>query len=253
MEGGEDFQGLEFEDDDGFLELGSEVDEEEFVDDEDHDEEEDEDEEDEDEEEALEGEGRQVGFSQQDWREAIEVDLGEQVSEMIIGRQRLDDRERQAIWCSDSREGLNKQERQRLSASIFDYGSRSAGFQVGEETVMGHTLENLPDQQSPSSETCAADTSQHSTEEEGTIRDAISKRTRAHYSLADMSLDQLETFLQESDEEDYFQNVDDEEEYRKFLAAVQEKIDMQEDENKQVSYLLPLLLFQACTIVKNFI
>jgi hypothetical protein len=68
-----------------------------------------------------------------------------------------------------------------------------------------------------------------------------------------MSLDQLETFLQESDEEDYFQNVDDEEEYRKFLAAVQEKIDMQEDENKQVSYLLPLLLFQACTIVKNFI
>jgi hypothetical protein len=40
--------------------------------------------------------------------------------------------------------------------------------------------------------------------------------------------------------------VDDEEEYRKFLAAVQEKIDMQEDENKQVSYLLPLLLFLAC-------
>lgn len=35
-----------------------------------------------------------------------------------------------------------------------------------------------------------------------------------------MSLDELETFLQESDEEDYFQNVDDEEEYRKFLAAV---------------------------------
>jgi hypothetical protein len=48
-----------------------------------------------------------------------------------------------------------------------------------------------------------------------------------------MSLDQLETFLQESDEEDYFQNVDDEEEYWKFLAAVQEKIDMQEDENKE--------------------
>jgi hypothetical protein len=66
-----------------------------------------------------------------------------------------------------------------------------------------------------------------------------------------MSLDQLETFLQESDEEDYFQNVDDEEEYRKFLAEVQEKIDMQEDENKQVSYLLSLLLFLAC-IVKNF-
>jgi hypothetical protein len=63
-----------------------------------------------------------------------------------------------------------------------------------------------------------------------------------------MSLDQLETFLQESDEEDYFQNVDDEEEYWKFLAAVQEKIDMQEDENKEVSYLLPLLLFLACIV-----
>ncbi len=117
--------------------------------------------------------------------------------------------------------------------------------------VMGHNLENLPDQRSPSSETCVADISQHSTEEEGTVQDAISKRTRAHYSLADMSLYQLEIFSQESDEEDYFQNVDDEEEYWKFLAAVQEKIDMQEDENKWVSYLLPLLLFLACT-VKNF-
>ncbi len=105
MEGGEDFQGFESEDDDGFLELGSEVDEEEFVDDE-----EDEDEEDEDEDEALEGEGRQVGLSQQDWREAIEVDLGERVSEMIIGRQRLGDRELPAIWCNDSREGLNNRE-----------------------------------------------------------------------------------------------------------------------------------------------
>jgi hypothetical protein len=108
VEGGEAFQGFELEDDDGFLELGSEVDEEEFVDDEDHGEEEDEDEEDEDEEEALEGEGRQFGLSQQDWREAIEVDLGERVSEMIIRRQRLGDRELQAIWCNDSREGLNK-------------------------------------------------------------------------------------------------------------------------------------------------
>jgi len=74
-----------------------------------------------------------------------------------------------------------------LSASIFDYGSRSAGFQVGEEMVMGHNLENLPDQWSLSGETCAADTSQHSTEEEGTVRDAISKRTCAHYSLADVT------------------------------------------------------------------
>ncbi|KAG6541685.1 hypothetical protein Mapa_016950 [Marchantia paleacea] len=71
--------------------------------------------------------------------------------------------------------------------------------------------------------------------------DAISKRTRAHYSLADMSLDQLEMFLQESDEEEYFQNVDDEEEYRKFLLAVQEKEDggdeqRQDDEDEDADF-----------------
>ncbi|KAH9627343.1 hypothetical protein KSS87_020298 [Heliosperma pusillum] len=50
--------------------------------------------------------------------------------------------------------------------------------------------------------------------------DAISKRTRARYSLASFTLDELETFLQETDDDDDFQNVDEEEEYRKFLAAV---------------------------------
>lgn len=49
---------------------------------------------------------------------------------------------------------------------------------------------------------------------------AISMRTRARYSLASFTLDELETFLQETDDEDDLQNVDDEEEYRKFLAAV---------------------------------
>lgn len=49
---------------------------------------------------------------------------------------------------------------------------------------------------------------------------AISMRTRARYSLASFSLDELETFLQETDDEDDLQNVDDEEEYKKFLAAV---------------------------------
>eukprot|EP00850_Spirogloea_muscicola_P023576 SM000369S13622 [mRNA] locus=s369:74256:79440:+ [translate_table: standard] len=53
------------------------------------------------------------------------------------------------------------------------------------------------------------------------VQDAISRRTRAHLSLVDMSLDDLEAFLQHSDEEEFFQHVDDEEEYRKFLAAVQ--------------------------------
>ncbi|XP_065879204.1 uncharacterized protein [Euphorbia lathyris] len=50
--------------------------------------------------------------------------------------------------------------------------------------------------------------------------DAIWKRTRARYSLASFTLDELETFLQETDDEDDLPNVDDEEEYKKFLAAV---------------------------------
>lgn len=50
--------------------------------------------------------------------------------------------------------------------------------------------------------------------------DAICMRTRARYSLASFTLDELETFLQETDDEDDLPNVDDEEEYRKFLAAV---------------------------------
>ncbi|KAE9457379.1 hypothetical protein C3L33_10719, partial [Rhododendron williamsianum] len=50
--------------------------------------------------------------------------------------------------------------------------------------------------------------------------DAISKRTRARYSLASFTLDELEAFLQETDDEDDLQNVNEEDEYRKFLAAV---------------------------------
>ncbi|CAD6337361.1 unnamed protein product [Miscanthus lutarioriparius] len=50
--------------------------------------------------------------------------------------------------------------------------------------------------------------------------DAICRRTRARYSLANYSLEELETFLQESDDDSGLQNVDEEEEYRKFLASV---------------------------------
>ncbi|KAK4769242.1 hypothetical protein SAY86_027392 [Trapa natans] len=50
--------------------------------------------------------------------------------------------------------------------------------------------------------------------------DAICKRTRARYSLAGFTLDELENFLQETDDDEDLQNIDDEEEYRKFLAAV---------------------------------
>ncbi|KAL2518196.1 Homeodomain-like superfamily protein [Abeliophyllum distichum] len=55
--------------------------------------------------------------------------------------------------------------------------------------------------------------------------DAICMRTRARYSLASFTLDELETFLQETDDEDDLQNVDDEKEYRKFLAAVLQGVD----------------------------
>ncbi|XP_050235391.1 uncharacterized protein LOC126683732 [Mercurialis annua] len=57
-------------------------------------------------------------------------------------------------------------------------------------------------------------------ENEDEDMDAIWKRTRARYSLTSFTLDELETFLQETDDEDDLQNVDDEQEYRKFLAAV---------------------------------
>nr|POE67464.1 hypothetical protein CFP56_27394 [Quercus suber] len=51
-------------------------------------------------------------------------------------------------------------------------------------------------------------------------KDAVCTRTRVCYSLASFTLDELKTFLQETDYDDDFQNVDGEEEYRKFLAAV---------------------------------
>jgi hypothetical protein len=55
---------------------------------------------------------------------------------------------------------------------------------------------------------------------EASEEDAICRRTRARYSLANYSLEELETFLQESDDDGDLKNVDEEEEYRKFLASV---------------------------------
>lgn len=46
--------------------------------------------------------------------------------------------------------------------------------------------------------------------------EAICKRTRARFSLENYSLDELEVFLQESDEDVEGQNVDEEEEYRRY-------------------------------------
>ncbi|XP_023005268.1 uncharacterized protein LOC111498326 isoform X2 [Cucurbita maxima] len=66
--------------------------------------------------------------------------------------------------------------------------------------------------------------------------DAICMRTRARYSLANFTLDELENFLQETDDEDDLQNVDDEEEYRKFLVAVLQDadVDSKSQENETV-------------------
>lgn len=233
VEGAEVSEGFEL-DDEEFMELGSELDEEEFVDDEDDDIEEEEEEE--EEEHVPKGIQDEETPNQQDWREAIAVDLRGDGDESVMLEHGLEG-SLAAVWCSDSREALDAREKERLSDSIFDYSTKFATSQerVEEEMMMGRALEGLPELRSPRSEwEQQMDASQRRAEEEQEIADAISKRTRAHYSLADMSLDQLETFLQESDEEDYFQNVDDEEEYRKFLAAVQEKIDTPDDESKQV-------------------
>ncbi|XP_002964790.2 uncharacterized protein LOC9659924 [Selaginella moellendorffii] len=108
--------------------------------------------------------------------------------------------------------------------AILDYLSDAECSSPHEDELMGNALEALPELHSPAHEenkyALEGGVASTSAEDEETVMDAISKRTRAHYSLADMTMDQLETFLQESDEDDYFHNVDDEEEYRKFLAAV---------------------------------
>lgn len=82
--------------------------------------------------------------------------------------------------------------------------------------------------------------------------DAIWRRTRARYSLVGSTLDELETFLQETDDEDdLHHNIDDEEEYRKFLAAVlldgdsgsgsaQENENFDEDEDNDADFELEL-------------
>ncbi|KAG1347892.1 hypothetical protein COCNU_06G017210 [Cocos nucifera] len=81
--------------------------------------------------------------------------------------------------------------------------------------------------------------------------DAICKRTRAHHSLAHYALEELEAFLQESDNDDDMQNADDEEEYHKFLAAVllegadneqtgQEDENVDEDEENDADFEIEL-------------
>ncbi|CAN6457158.1 unnamed protein product [Victoria cruziana] len=87
-----------------------------------------------------------------------------------------------------------------------------------EQELLDQTMDALPDLNISRKQVIHVQNGLGSEEEDD--EDAICRRTRARVSLRDLSLDELEMFLQETDEEDYFQNVDDEEEYRKFLAAV---------------------------------
>lgn len=96
-----------------------------------------------------------------------------------------------------------------LTVRETDNGSSSGVYVVNDAIVMGDLSDTAP----PNNHTLAV-------VEDDNDNDAICRRTRARYSLANFSLDELETFLQETDDEDDLQNVDDEEEYRKFLAAV---------------------------------
>lgn len=96
-----------------------------------------------------------------------------------------------------------------LTVRETDNGSSSGVDVVNDAIVMGDLSDTAP----PNNHTLAV-------VEDDNDNDAICRRTRARYSLANFSLDELETFLQETDDEDDLQNVDDEEEYRKFLAAV---------------------------------
>eukprot|EP00250_Pteridium_aquilinum_P011431 c20064_g1_i1 orf=205-3705(+) len=117
------------------------------------------------------------------------------------------------MFCFDESVGLStSSEEDNTEARGNDSLEQTSGDFAALSSISG-----LPRNEDSGMETTLCE----SPKEEEQVVDAICRRTRAHYSLTDMSLDELETFLQESDEEDYFQNVDDEEEYRKFVAAVQ--------------------------------
>ncbi|XP_050367888.1 uncharacterized protein LOC126786183 [Argentina anserina] len=101
-----------------------------------------------------------------------------------------------------------------------ELGNFDSGIEHGEEkdnrSSMGPDVNDVTEGQL--SNRTDTRTSTIDLDDEG--EDAICKRTRARYSLASFTLDELETFLQETDDDDDLQNVDDEEEYRKFLTAV---------------------------------
>ena len=151
--GVEDFEGLKFKISDGFWELGSEIDEEELVND----------------DEEI---GKERNMSTKEGEDAIVMDTEDQA---------LD---------------VNQEEGGSLSSRC---------------------LQGLPDIKHQSNE--------GSDIKPSSAGDALSKRTRSGCSLVDVSLELLETRLPESDEMDYFETVNDEEEYHNFLTAVREAVD----------------------------
>nr|XP_043619049.1 uncharacterized protein LOC122590939 [Erigeron canadensis] len=121
----------------------------------------------------------------------------------------------------------------------------------GEQTVMQAAEENEPTTEANAVADVTVESSQPLIPDKDD-EDAIWKRTRARYSLVGSTLDELETFLQETDDEDdLHHNIDDEEEYRKFLAAVlldgdassgaaQENENVDEDEDNDADFELEL-------------
>ncbi|KAH9304149.1 hypothetical protein KI387_008553, partial [Taxus chinensis] len=188
-----------------WLELGSDVEEDEFVanyedDDEDI-----------DEDENTEDNNEEVIVNQDESTEDNDEEVRNQPGEDLQACNTMLNR----TETENDELGAGSNALNSCSASGKDEGSGNLTDKV--ELEFGQTMDALPDLKSPRKTAIVRQRGESNDED---IEDAISKRTRARYSLADLSLDELETFLQESDEEDYFQNVDDEEEYRKFLAAV---------------------------------
>lgn len=188
-----------------WLELGSDVEEDEFADED----------EDIDEDENVEDNNEEVGD---------QLEVNQQGPTVGLDREDMDTN---ALDTCSAQGELPAQECEigdRIDSNVCDCsGSAESAKKLAdraEEELLGQTMDALPDLKSPRKSFVEIQRCQTDDED---VEDAIFKRTRARYSLADLSLDELETFLQESDEDDYFQNVDDEEEYRKFLAAVTEK------------------------------
>ncbi|XP_062013512.1 uncharacterized protein LOC133729903 [Rosa rugosa] len=127
--------------------------------------------------------------------------------------------------AEDSEHGEEEMVMQTAAASSEDVsenelGNFDSGIEHVEEKDDGSSLGPDVNHVAEGQLSSKADTRTSTIDLDDEGEDAICKRTRARYSLASFTLDELETFLQETDDDDDLQNIDDEEEYRKFLTAV---------------------------------